>query len=150
MHTVELLIPHPYFSEVKIAIEKLKGYKFPGIDQNLTKLITSRRENFIFCSSQTYSIWSKEELKRKESITVPVALQHCFKCAINKVQVNWDGLQLNGETTATGLWICQLIIHTLTVTNHNAIRDETSSTLNLEIVSFYSVWIFFIYHTWGK
>jgi len=33
MHTAEPLVPEPSASEVELAIEKLKSYKSPGVDQ---------------------------------------------------------------------------------------------------------------------
>jgi hypothetical protein len=33
IHTAELLVPNPSVFEVEMAIEKLKSYKLPGIDQ---------------------------------------------------------------------------------------------------------------------
>jgi hypothetical protein len=39
IHTAEPLVPEPSFSDVEVAIEKLKRYKSPGIDQILAELI---------------------------------------------------------------------------------------------------------------
>jgi hypothetical protein len=39
MHTAEALVPEPNFFAEEIAIEKLKSYKSPGIDQ-VAELIT--------------------------------------------------------------------------------------------------------------
>jgi hypothetical protein len=39
IHTAEALVPEPSSSEVEIAIEKLKRYKSPGIDQIPAELI---------------------------------------------------------------------------------------------------------------
>jgi hypothetical protein len=75
IHTAEPLVPEPSSFEVETAIEKLKRYKSPGIDQIPTKLIqaggnTSRSEihKLINC------IWNKEEFPEqwKESIIVPI------------------------------------------------------------------------------
>jgi hypothetical protein len=40
IHTAELLLPEPSAIEVKMAIEKLKGHKSPGIDQITSELTT--------------------------------------------------------------------------------------------------------------
>jgi hypothetical protein len=75
IHTAESLVPEPSSYEVEIAIEKLKRYKSPGIDQIPAELVqaggdTLRSElhKLINC------IWNKEELPEqwKESIIVPV------------------------------------------------------------------------------
>jgi hypothetical protein len=39
IHTAETLVPEPSSFEVEIAIEKLKRYKSPGIDQIQAELI---------------------------------------------------------------------------------------------------------------
>jgi hypothetical protein len=39
IHTAEPLVPEPSDSEVEMAIEKLKRYKSPGIDQISSELI---------------------------------------------------------------------------------------------------------------
>jgi hypothetical protein len=65
----------PSSSEVEIAIEKLKRYKSPGIDQIPAELIQAGGETL---SSEIHKlincIWNKEELPEewKESIIVPV------------------------------------------------------------------------------
>jgi hypothetical protein len=73
IHTAEPLVPEPSSSEVEIAIEKLKRYKSPGIDQIPAQLIQaggntlcSEIHKIINC------IWNKEELPEqwKESIIV--------------------------------------------------------------------------------
>jgi hypothetical protein len=61
--------------EVKMAIEKLKKYKSPGIDQIPAELIKAGGSKI--CSEihkLIVSIWNKEELpdQWKESIVVPV------------------------------------------------------------------------------
>jgi hypothetical protein len=48
IHTVEPLVPEPSSSEVEIAIEKLKRYKSPGIDQILAELIQAGGEYIMF------------------------------------------------------------------------------------------------------
>ena len=45
-HTVERLVPEPSAFEVMLAIEKLKSYKSPGIDQIPAKLIKEGVEQF--------------------------------------------------------------------------------------------------------
>jgi hypothetical protein len=74
-HTAEPLVPEPSAFEVEMAIEKLKRYKSPGIDQIPAKLIKARGSKI--CSeihTLINSIWNKEELpdQWKESIIVPV------------------------------------------------------------------------------
>jgi hypothetical protein len=75
IHTAEPLVPEPKSSEVEIAIEKLKRYKSPGVDQIPAELIqaggnTLRSEihKLINC------IWNKEELPEqwRECIIVPI------------------------------------------------------------------------------
>jgi hypothetical protein len=75
IHAAEPLVPEPSASEVEIAIEKLKRYKLPGIDQIVAELIQgvgntlcSEIHKLINC------IWNKEELPEqwKESVVVPV------------------------------------------------------------------------------
>jgi hypothetical protein len=39
IHTAEPLVPEPSSTEVEIAVEKLKRYKSPGIDQIPAELI---------------------------------------------------------------------------------------------------------------
>jgi len=39
IHTAEPLVPEPSASEIELAIEKLKSYKSPGIDQIPAELI---------------------------------------------------------------------------------------------------------------
>jgi hypothetical protein len=63
IHTTEPLVPEPSSSDVEIAVEKLKRYKSPGIDQIPAELIqaggnTLRSEihKLINC------IWNKEAL----------------------------------------------------------------------------------------
>ena len=68
-------MPEPSAFEVELAIEKLKNYKSPGIDQIPAELIkaggrTIRGE----IHKLIISIWNKEELpdEWKESIIVPI------------------------------------------------------------------------------
>jgi hypothetical protein len=87
IHTAEPLAPEPSSSEVEIAIEKMKRYKSPGIDQIPAELIqaggsTLRSEihKLINC------IWNKKELPEqwKEFIIVPIYKNgdemHCSNC----------------------------------------------------------------------
>jgi hypothetical protein len=63
IHTAEQLIPEPSSSEVEIAIEKLKRYKSPGIDQIPAELIQAGGNTL--CSEIHKCIncvWNKEEL----------------------------------------------------------------------------------------
>jgi hypothetical protein len=75
MDTAELLAPEPSSSKVEIAIEKLKRYKSPGIDQILADLIQAGGETL---RSEIHKlincVWNKEELPEewKESVIVPV------------------------------------------------------------------------------
>jgi hypothetical protein len=71
--------------QIEIAIEKLKRYKSPGIDQILTELIQAGGNTL---HSETHklinSIWNKEELPQqwKESIIVPIYKKgHRNKCS---------------------------------------------------------------------
>jgi hypothetical protein len=75
IHTAEPLVPGPSVFEVKMAIEKLKSYKSPGIDQISAKLIKAGDSKICFeIHKLINSIWNKEELPEqlKESIIVPV------------------------------------------------------------------------------
>jgi hypothetical protein len=63
IHTAEPLVPKPSSFEVEIAIEKLKRYKSPGIDQILAEFIQSGRNTL--CSEihkLINCIWNTEEL----------------------------------------------------------------------------------------
>jgi hypothetical protein len=75
MHTAEPLMPEPGAFEVGMAIEKLKSYKSPGVNQILAELIKAGGSKI--CSEihkLISSIWNKEELPDQwnESIIVPV------------------------------------------------------------------------------
>ena len=74
IHTAELLVPEPSDFEVKMAIEKLKSHKSPGIDQIPAELIK------VGCGTicteihkMINSIWNKEGMpeESKELIFVP-------------------------------------------------------------------------------
>jgi hypothetical protein len=84
-------VPEPSAFEVEMAIEKLKRYKSPGIDQNPAELIKAGGSKI--CSEihkLINSIWSKEELPEqwKESIVVPV-----YKKG-DKTDSNYHGISL--------------------------------------------------------
>jgi hypothetical protein len=75
IHTAEPLVPEPSVFEIEMAIEKLKTYKSPGIDQIPAELIKAGGSKI--CSEihkLINSIWNKEKLPEqwKESIVVPV------------------------------------------------------------------------------
>jgi hypothetical protein len=75
IHTAELLVRDHSSFEVKIAIAKLKGYKLPGRDQILAKLIRAGGEPlWSEIHKLINSIWNKEELpdQWKKSIIIPV------------------------------------------------------------------------------
>jgi hypothetical protein len=75
IHTAEPLVPEPSSSEVEIAVEKLKRYNSPGIDQIPAELIQAGGNTL---HSEIHKlinfIWNKEELPEqwKESVIVPV------------------------------------------------------------------------------
>jgi hypothetical protein len=75
MHTAEPFVPEPSSSEVEVAIEKLKRYKSPGVDQIPAELIQAGEE---ILHSEIHKliklIWNKEELHHqwKESILLPI------------------------------------------------------------------------------
>ena len=75
IHTAEPLVPEPSVLEVKLAIEKLKSRKSPGIDQIPAELIKAGGST-IRCAIHKliFAIWNKEELpgEWKESIIVPI------------------------------------------------------------------------------
>ena len=74
-HTVEPLVPEPSAFEVELAIEKLKNYKSPSIDQIPEELIKAG-DRTIRCEIHKLiiSVWNKEELPNewKESIIVHI------------------------------------------------------------------------------
>jgi hypothetical protein len=75
IHTSEQLVPEPSALEVELAIEKLKSYISPGIDQIPAELIKAGGST-IRCAIHKLiiAIWNKEELplEWKESIIVPI------------------------------------------------------------------------------
>jgi hypothetical protein len=63
IHTAEPLVPEPSTFEVDMAIEKLKRYKSPGIDQIPAELF--KAGGIKICSEihkLIISVWNKEEL----------------------------------------------------------------------------------------
>jgi len=75
IHTVEPLVPEPSAFEVKMAIEKIKGTKSPGIDQIQVELIKAGGRTIRSDIHKIiYSVWNKEGLpeKWKESVIVPI------------------------------------------------------------------------------
>jgi hypothetical protein len=75
IHTAEPLVPEPSVLGVKLAVEKLKSHKSPGIDQIPAELIKAGGRT-IRCAIHKViiSIWNKEDLPEewKESIIVPI------------------------------------------------------------------------------
>ena len=65
IHTAEPLVPELSAFEVKLAIDKLKSHKSPGIDQIPAKLIKAGGRT-IRCAIHklVISIWNKEEFLR--------------------------------------------------------------------------------------
>ena len=58
IHTAEPLIPEPSASEVELAIDKLKSYKSPGIDQIPAKMIKAGgRTIYLEIHKLIISIW---------------------------------------------------------------------------------------------
>jgi hypothetical protein len=74
----EPLLPEPSFTEVEIAIGRLKSYKSPGTDQTLAKLIKAG-SGILYSEIHRFisSIWNKEELPQqwKESVTIPIHIK---------------------------------------------------------------------------
>ena len=75
IQTAEPLIPEPTLLEVEIAIEKLKNYKSPSIDQIPAEL-TQVGGNYLLTEiyKLVLTIWKKEMLPEqwKESVFVPI------------------------------------------------------------------------------
>ena len=75
IHTAEPLVPEPSAFEFELAIEKLKNYKSPGIDQMPAELIKSGGRTIRWeIHKLIISIWYKEDLPEewKESIIIPI------------------------------------------------------------------------------
>jgi hypothetical protein len=75
IHTEESLVPERSPFEIKLAIEKLKSHKSPGIDQIPTELIKPGGRTIDGeIHKLIISIWNKEELPEEwmESIIVPI------------------------------------------------------------------------------
>jgi hypothetical protein len=75
IHTVEPLVPLLSDFAVKLAIDKLKSHKSPGIDQIPTELITEGGRTIRYrIHIHSISIWNKEESPEewKELIAVPI------------------------------------------------------------------------------
>jgi hypothetical protein len=63
IHTAEPFVLEPSVSEVEVAIEKLKSYKSPGVDQIPAELIKAGGETLRFEIYKLIKlIWNKEEL----------------------------------------------------------------------------------------
>jgi len=66
MQTAEPLVPKPSASEVEVAIEKLKSYKSPGIDQIPARLIKAgSRKIRSKIHKLVISVSNKEELPKQ-------------------------------------------------------------------------------------
>ena len=61
IHTIESIVPEPSAFEIELAIEKLKNYKSPGIDQIPAELIKAGGRT-IGCEIHKLiiSIWNKD------------------------------------------------------------------------------------------
>jgi len=63
IHTAEPLVPEPNASEVELAIDKLKIYKSPGIDQIPAEFIKAGgRTIFLEIHKLITSIWKRQKL----------------------------------------------------------------------------------------
>jgi hypothetical protein len=92
IHTAEPLVPEPSLVEVKIAIRKLKSYKFPGTDQIPAELIKAGGDTLHSeVNKLTCSIWNKKELPQqwKESIIIPI-----YKMGDKTDRNNFRGISL--------------------------------------------------------
>jgi hypothetical protein len=75
IHTEELVVSEPSATGVQLAIEKLKSYKSPGIDQIPAELINAGgRTIHGEIHELIFSVWNKMELPEgwKESVIVPI------------------------------------------------------------------------------
>jgi hypothetical protein len=63
MHTAEPFVPEPSASEVKVDIQKLKGYKSPGTDQIAAEMIQAGRKTLHSVIHELIKLlWNNEEL----------------------------------------------------------------------------------------
>jgi hypothetical protein len=75
MHTAEPFVPVPSVSEVKVAVGKLKSYKYPGPDHIPAEFFQAGEETL---RSEIHKlinlIWNKKELpdEWKEVVVVPI------------------------------------------------------------------------------
>jgi hypothetical protein len=74
-HTAEPLIPEPSASEFELVIDKIKGHKYPSIDEIPAELIKVGSRTICFeIHKLITSIWKKEKLPEgwMNSIIVPI------------------------------------------------------------------------------
>jgi len=75
IHTAEPLVPEPRAFEIEMAIEELKIYKSPSIEQIPAEILKAGgRTNRSVIHKLVNSVWNKEKLSEewKESIIVPI------------------------------------------------------------------------------
>jgi hypothetical protein len=74
IHTAEPITPEPSASEVEVAIEKLKRYKYPVVDEIPAELNQAGGETLCFeIHKLIKSNWNKELPHQwKESVVVPI------------------------------------------------------------------------------
>jgi hypothetical protein len=75
MHTAKRFVPDPSAYETEVAIEKLKRYKSPDVDQIPAELIQAGGETLhLEIHKLIELIWNKEELpyQWKESVVVHI------------------------------------------------------------------------------
>jgi hypothetical protein len=130
IHTAEPLVPEPSSSEVEIAIEKLKSYKSPGINQIPAELIQAG-ENTLRSEIHKLNncIWNKEELPEqwKESIIVPI-----YKKGDETDCSNYQGISLLSTSykILSNILLSRLIPYVGEITGDNecGFRRNLSST----------------------